>query len=621
MAALLKQQRGYVKGRITYFSNIISTKELTVHQITAIKEHIPELSQRFNNLQSQIEQMENNELQVNEREQFDNAFCELESLILSKLDGQEKPLPRLPSKVKCRLPEIELPTFDGKYSSWITFKEEFLSIVHENETLDDIDKFRYLVSALRNGTAFSIIEHLQRTNKNYQIAWKLVYDAFDNEALIKKKYMSDIYNINNVKENCSNSLQQFIDSFLKYYNALKALNLDVSSWDLFLVHHLSEKLDHQTRIQVEQNTPVDNLLTVAEFVDILRKRCRFMNAISCSRSNSSRPKQKSHTLVTAASLKCAACLQADHAIYQCKKFIDMPQTERYDLVKRRKLCINCLNMNHIWQKCNSKYNCQECGKRHHYLLHRYEKNSSEDSNVKPSCSGENNQKSDNTANESSPKSDCLSINYESESSPVLTTNAVYSNNTFENKLSMKKSKQILIATAVVWVYNNAGFRLPCRAVLDSASTAHFITENVCQKLGACKKGISTSFSGIGGFAAKSRYVVSLTIASRYSDYKAGLDFCVVPKITDDLPIRSFDFDKSKLPNNFELADPYFNEKEKIDLLIGAEVYHEIVTGERVYLDKQLPPFQKSHFGFIIAGNITDGVVEENDSSVDMKTVY
>lgn len=633
MAELLKQQRGYVKGRITYFANVLQTKTLTVYQVTAIQNHVPVLYSKFHDLQTKLEEIDKSEFNKNERETFDNVYCELNSLILSKLDKTDtkNKEPILPNNVKCRLPEIDMPKFDGRYSSWLSFKDEFLSLVHNNLAISDVDRFRYLLSAVKNGSAYSIIEHIQRTNVNYHVAWQRLIDNYDNEVLIQKMYMRDIYNISYVKENSISSLQLFIDTFLKHFNALKALGVNVTSWDLFLVHHLCQRLDYHTRKEVEKSSKVDRLMTIDEFIKILTERCRFMNAVSEVRPNPSSSKRPSRhdkdikSLVTS-SFKCPICSRTEHDIYKCKKFLQLTPEEKFVHVKEKKLCVNCLSANHIWQKCHSKFNCQQCGKRHHLLLHRIDKKSNADSisEPTPSCSDVNvNSKLKSvTETENSSQSDCLTIHYDSSSSTLASIHQPKqdSNIAFEKSPTTRKWKQIVIATAVVWVYDHSGSRFPCRVVLDSASHAHFITEHLCQKLKIKRKVSKTSFSGIGDTSAKSRQMVNLIIASRYNDFNTELKFMILPKITGELPIRTFEFDKSKLPAQFELADPYFYERNQIDMLIGTEIYHEIVTGDRVDLYPDFPPFQGTQFGYIIAGTVPDNLSNVETNCVLISTL-
>lgn len=619
MCELLKQQRAYVKGRITYFWNSVKKGDLTPHQLTAIDGHIKLLYGKFDVLQDKIEAADPTEFEKNDRETFENNYCNLEALLLEKLslaDARGEDLEKIKVNVtKCRLPEIELPKFDGKYSSWITFRDEFESLVHSNETIDAIDKFRYLVSSLRDGQAFSVIEFIPRTALNYPVAWNRLIETFDNETVIKKKYIKDIYNISNVREDSVTSLQTFIDTFLKFFNALKALNVNVAHWDLFMVHHLSQKLDRQSRTEVEKKSPTDQILTIDEFIKILTNRCRFLNAISQDSGNtSSRTKlysnrrqssSISHAMV-ATSLKCSACLQSDHLIYKCDKFIAQTPEQRFNLVKKRQLCINCLGNNHVWQKCHSKYSCRECGKKHHLLLHRDIAKSS------PNLSA------NAVSHDSIQISESVNVtDHESILQPPSQSNVTVSSlasTRLPCRPLTKSKKQILIGTAIIWVYDDANCRMPCRVILDSASHVHFVTEEFCKKLNVHRKSSNTSIIGIGETKSNPSQLVSLTVASRVTNFNVNLDFFVLPKITNELPLHSFDYDRQKLPFNLELADPYFNRPDKIDMLLGTEVYHEIVTGERLKIIEHLPPFLKTEFGLVLSGKVEAPINTKSECS-------
>lgn len=301
------------------------------------------------------------------------------------------------------------------------------------------------------------------------------------------------------------------------------------------------------------------------------------------------------------SAKCYCCLRSEHLIYKCEKFLSLMPEKRYDIVKERKLCINCLSINHSFQKCNSRYSCRECGKRHHVLLHRSEHQSNADSQ-KPSGS-KTNHSSIAEPDPKVPTQVITTANNSDTRSHVGATalTAIEAQNLPTN--AQKIPKQVMIATALIWVRDNAGFRMPCRAVLDSASHAHFITEDFCSKLNVNRKPSFTSISGIGETKSNPRQCVALTVQSRLSNYQTELEFLILPRITNELPLQSFKFNDAMLPPNFELADPYFNKTGKIDMLIGAEIYHEIVTGARKEIIIGFPPFQESKFGYLVSGPI------------------
>jgi len=46
------------------------------------------------------------------------------------------------------LPKIELPKFDGSAVQWCTFRDMFLSAVHTNSDLKDVERFHYLIAGL-----------------------------------------------------------------------------------------------------------------------------------------------------------------------------------------------------------------------------------------------------------------------------------------------------------------------------------------------------------------------------------------------------------------------------------------------------------------------------------------
>ena len=67
---------------------------------------------------------------------------------------------------------------------------------------------------------------------------------------------------------------------------------------------------------------------------------------------------------------CSLCDEL-HTLDNCPEFIAMPTNERFEFVKREKLCFNCLGMRHTAARCNRSPGCNHEGywRRHHTLLH------------------------------------------------------------------------------------------------------------------------------------------------------------------------------------------------------------------------------------------------------------
>ena len=85
-------------------------------------------------------------------------------------------------------------------------------------------------------------------------------------------------------------------------------------------------------------------------------------------------KNGSRALVTAStsSVKQCTCCKGWHALYSCSDFASMTIPRRWDLVKSKKLCKNCLRHH---GECTS-LRCKHCGRFHHSLLHHFKPASS-----------------------------------------------------------------------------------------------------------------------------------------------------------------------------------------------------------------------------------------------------
>ena len=65
---------------------------------------------------------------------------------------------------------------------------------------------------------------------------------------------------------------------------------------------------------------------------------------------------------------CSLC-QLQHYYPECKQFLQMHPDQRLNLIRKKKLCARCLSPNHISATCKAEIICQQCGRRHHPLLH------------------------------------------------------------------------------------------------------------------------------------------------------------------------------------------------------------------------------------------------------------
>ena len=126
------------------------------------------------------------------------------------------------------LPRIELPSFDGQYKDWKTFFDMFKGTVHEQQSLPKVQKIHYLKGALK-GEAKRVLSLLPTTEANYDAAIQLLKDRYDNEFLITKAHLYNIFKIDSMKKDSADSLRKLIGIFNENEMFRSALGIDTKS--------------------------------------------------------------------------------------------------------------------------------------------------------------------------------------------------------------------------------------------------------------------------------------------------------------------------------------------------------------------------------------------------------
>ena len=107
-------------------------------------------------------------------------------------------------------------------------------------------------------------------------------------------------------------------------------------------------------------------------------------------------------------------------------------------------------------------------------------------------------------------------------------------------LKGKFRNHILLATAIVEVKNKSGQYVPCRALLDSGSQSHFMTERCVQRLRLPRTQTHTSIQGISSVNTATHHSVSIHLRSRHTDWHTTLDCAILSNITDMTPVTKLD---------------------------------------------------------------------------------
>jgi hypothetical protein len=569
--------RGVLKGHLTRFQNClqrIRQNEISIEQLKPRLINMEKFYIEFNQIQTDIEFIDGSDVQLAERDDFENKYYELLADAEELMKHVQNDIPSdtsLTNNVttdngtRVRLPTISLPTFGGEYEQWLLFKDSFASLIDNNSNLTDIQKFQYLRSSL-SGDALQVVHSLETSSDNYKIAWKLLNERYENIKIITHVHIKGLVELPTVVKDSYSSLRQFIDAINRNMRALQALKQPVEHWDTILLYLITNKLDFVAKRDWELlmgNKAHDILPTMQELLNFLSSRCHTLSMIEKTRhTNQVEVKQQRNQRNVQAHVStntCCSFCKGNHQLYTCENFIKMQVLDRIDHVKNSKLCYNCLKGSHMTPRCKAG-SCRKCNRRHNTLLH-------------------------------------VDAAKQFDSEPQT--------NTLAHSSQLSNNTIVLLSTAVVYVKTTTGEQREIRALLDSGAQSNFITQDMCKLLGLKTENINTPVTGISGKQTVITQQAITTIHSRLNPFRATLTFLVIPKITEHIPMGTINKADITIPTNIQLADPTFMQSSKIDMLIGAEIFLDLLCIGQIKTSKNAPIYQKTRLGWIISGKISN----------------
>lgn len=533
----------------------------------------------------------------NKYKSFMNMYFEIHTNYLAVFPPKEDSI-KTSNSHGFSLPKISLPTFSGGITEWINFINTYDAIIHNNESLSDIHKMHYLLGAL-SGDALNIIKHLPVSAINYPIAYNLLRDRFHNKRIIADRHVENIISCPIIKKD---SLRSVVNVLKENIQALEALHFPTDQWSFLLLHIVLKKIPDDLRTNFEIMGHKDEIPSFSQLLSFLESQCKIYESVHEYGVKNQAPKAKPNRLLNSfVSTQKSVCLicKGGHFLSKCDQFLKLQPPARFDVVKKYKLCQNCLSAQHLVKNCSSRFNCFQCHKNHHSLLHF-----SRDVNRQAHASNSNN--FDNTSRQEVLDSPPDTIDPIVSAITATTPPLERFNN--PNVLSSSSQSSVLLATAIVEARDKKGNFHKVRVLLDCASQANFISNDCAIRLGLDCSNKKIPIRGIGQLSAIAhKGLVKCRIRPLCSNELFDADFVVLSSICAQLPsspIRRGDWDHLK---NLTLADPNFDKPSTIDILLGAGLFSSVLRSGRVVGKSNEPIALNTAFGWILMGNVDHSV--------------
>ena len=142
------------------------------------------------------------------------------------------------------------------------------------------------------------------------------------------------------------------------------------------------------------------------------------------------------------------------------------------------------------------------------------------------------------------------------------------------------------------------------ALLDSGSQVTCITAKCRDRLGLQPRQADICVTGIGGnISAKSAVIVGLQIVTPRQE-EIATTAVVLNEVTKALPSYQVHDKSLDAVKDLKWADPEFKTPGEIDVILGSDIYEQIVEEKRAITKKLFA--RNTAFGWVVSGKVSRG---------------
>lgn len=304
-------------------------------------------------------------------------YNQIDAISRSYLKSEDTDLPTESIQNLSRLPQINLPVFDGDIFAWSSFISLYSSLVLSRKDISKTEKFHYLISHVKN-ESFLLIKHLPMVDDSLETALKILEGRYENNLLLADSHIARILDLPFVSKGIDLRMR-LLNPLLESTRALQNYGFPIDHWSYILLHISLTKLPNEIKTQFEHKYGgnISVLPTFDQLVEFLQYECRLIdNATSdhninnfnarnvkSRESRDYRPysgKHKAYHSNTASSNTfCSYCRRSGHDIIKCYQFLKLDSSERKRFIMEKRLCFKCLE-EHMASSCNKSVSCVHC---------------------------------------------------------------------------------------------------------------------------------------------------------------------------------------------------------------------------------------------------------------------
>ena len=585
-----KKERSTLRRHTTLALNnldqILSQPTVEISMLKTQLKKLNDISQRLEDAQIEFEALIPSEqaaeaTTVLHHEKYGKKIldCQYRSeKLMAKGQGNPAPSPNQP----VQLPKVALPEFYGKSAAeFQTFINLFVSMV-DRKTLTKAEKLTYLKLCLKGEAKVVADGYTEITDANYDSLLQQLRLKYGQERFIQRDHYNGLLEMQPFSWA---QLPAWFNTYMTHVRTLESLGLDIAANSGFLVCLGQKCMPSPLYQKWEEEITNDTRFSAQKFFNFLEMKSKS----TVPRDATQKPKgdeavkpkrpngQGTASMLATSTAACSLCNQG-HKLEVCPIFVNKSVDERHAYINTKKLCKKCLVplASHASAKeCIGS--CQICSNKpvshsHHTLLHFGQRP---------------NPRSNPPFSRSRPAAD---------SSKKVAAAATTTSTT-------------LLKTCHARAVTNKGNAINLRLFFDDGSDTSFCTMDTQQK---------------GQFRTIGSHVLNLNVfGTGTSDVTGSLLHVEIPLLDSQnktikiktavwdgpfcSPMKAIPIDpQCKWPHlkNLNIQDSYPRPEQPVDVLIGLDQLHKVMTNKFITGVKPNDPVaQYTKLGWIVYGPI------------------
>ncbi|XP_070854529.1 uncharacterized protein [Drosophila suzukii] len=144
---------------------------------------------------------------------------------------------------RVHMPHLPVPKFSGNCVDWPGYYDAFTRLIHQNERLDNIQRFHFLKESLPAGCD---IRQIPLTAANYTVAWDTLIQRYNNPRVVFSNHMNMLYQLPSIGKEKPGDIRSMISAVNVCAAACNTINASLQDGDHWLAHYLTAKLPKET---------------------------------------------------------------------------------------------------------------------------------------------------------------------------------------------------------------------------------------------------------------------------------------------------------------------------------------------------------------------------------------